>query len=258
MRTATILSTLLLLSPWGAPFAQAQEAKNAEVEAIYAEGAALYRAGKYRAAIERFERAYALYPEPNLLYNIGRSHEALGELDAALSAYDRCLAAAELSPDLRVKASERRGLVLQAKRNSEIAPKDVKAPPTPAPPAITATPPPPRSAGLTIAKWSVGAVGLGLLAAGGVFYALGAGDHGKVEDAKAAAGGNVANLSLLEAQALVDDGEQKKTLGVALGAGGLGAVGIAAVLFVLDGGDEPQVAVAPVADGAVLVMGGRF
>jgi hypothetical protein len=259
MRTSTILSTLLLLAPWGALPAQAQDAKNAEVEAIYAEGAALYRAGKYRAAIERFERAYALYPEPNLLYNIGRSHEALGELDQALSAYDRCLAASDLSPDLRLKTNERRTLVMQAKRNSETAPVDLKAPPPAAPAAITTTSPPPRSGGLTIAKWSAGAVGIGLLAAGGVFYALGAGDHGKVEDAKAgAAGGNVANLSLLEAQALVDDGEQKKTLGVALAAGGLGAVGIAAVLFIMDTDDDPKMALVPLADGAQWVMGGRF
>ena len=139
MRTSTILSTLLLLAPWGALPAQAQDAKNAEVEAIYAEGAALYRAGKYRAAIERFERAYALYPEPNLLYNIGRSHEALGELDQALSAYDRCLAASDLSPDLRLKTNERRTLVMQAKRNSETAPVDLKAPPPAAPAAITTT-----------------------------------------------------------------------------------------------------------------------
>lgn len=40
--------------------------------------------GRFSEGIGHLERAYAIRPHPNVLYNIGRAHERLGDLEAAL------------------------------------------------------------------------------------------------------------------------------------------------------------------------------
>ena len=77
------LLALFMLAVGVRPAAAQTDAE--KVERLFAEGAALYRAGKYRPAIEKFDEAYAIYPEPNLLYNKARAHEALGEIEQAMA-----------------------------------------------------------------------------------------------------------------------------------------------------------------------------
>lgn len=56
----------------------------------YNRGRALYQAGRYREAVVELERALALDPtSPNLVYNVARVYELLGELDKAVSFYER-------------------------------------------------------------------------------------------------------------------------------------------------------------------------
>lgn len=114
-----------------APPLNAQSTVDAkQVERLYAEGAALYREGKYRAAIERFEAAYALYPEPNLQYNIGRAYEALANIEAAIAAYERCVAEDATTPAVRQKAEARIKMLAEAREQSQAA---VEPPPPPSP-----------------------------------------------------------------------------------------------------------------------------
>lgn len=62
--------------------------------AHYERGRTLYAAGRYRQAVTELETALALDPSgTNLLLNLGTVHERLGNLDAALVAYGRHLAA---------------------------------------------------------------------------------------------------------------------------------------------------------------------
>lgn len=64
-----------------------------EALALYQHGRELYRQGHYREAAQELERALMLDPtSPNLVYNVARVHELLGELPAAISYYDRYLA----------------------------------------------------------------------------------------------------------------------------------------------------------------------
>jgi hypothetical protein len=61
-------------------------------EAHFARGIELFNEGRHDAALAEFERAYALEPAFQVLYNIGRVHAALGHAVEAADAYERYLA----------------------------------------------------------------------------------------------------------------------------------------------------------------------
>ncbi|MDD5307515.1 MAG: tetratricopeptide repeat protein [Deltaproteobacteria bacterium] len=52
-----------------------------------------YTQGRYQKAVDEFQEAYRLDPRPLLLYNIAQTWEKLGELDKAVDAFKRFLAA---------------------------------------------------------------------------------------------------------------------------------------------------------------------
>ncbi|HTV22205.1 MAG TPA: tetratricopeptide repeat protein, partial [Polyangiaceae bacterium] len=66
-------------------------ASASSVAQLNEEGAALYAARDYRRAIEKFIQAYAVDSDPNLLFNIARCYEELGEIDAAIEKYETFL-----------------------------------------------------------------------------------------------------------------------------------------------------------------------
>lgn len=247
---------VLTLACFAAPVQAQDEAS--QVEQLFAEGASLYRAGKYRAAIDKFDEAYAIYPEPNLLYNKARAHEALGEIAQALATYRKCAASPQVEANVKVKAEQKAQMLEQAQRQTREAPVD------PAQPALTVqTPAPESSAGLTVAKWAVTGVAGALAVAGAVVFTMGVSDHNKVTNASADAGGGVATLTLAEAQQLSDDGAQKKTLGVGLMGGAAAAAAGAIVLFLVDGGGKtasqtPALGFAIMPDGGALSWQGTF
>ncbi len=229
-------------------------------EQLYAEGAALYKQGKYRAAAERWEEAYRLYPDPNLAYNLGRAYEASGQLQLAKAAFERCAIAPDVTPEVRSKAMERGRIVNAAIAAAAATPAKPDPAPTPEP---TPQPQPAQNggaSGLAVAGWTSAILGGGLVVGGGVFYLLGALDHAEVDDAKAAQSGQIpASLTQTEAQKLIDDGESNKTLGVILLSSGVVLGGLATTFFLLDGdGGEVQVSAAPLSGGGALVVGGQF
>lgn len=56
-------------------------------ETIFEAGRAYYEQGNYEKALEQFEEAYRLDPQPEILYNIGQCHERLGQFEGAIEAY---------------------------------------------------------------------------------------------------------------------------------------------------------------------------
>ena len=60
-----------------------------QARADFERGAALYRAGDFRAALAAFEAAQARAPAPQALFNIARCQERLGQLADAVDSYDR-------------------------------------------------------------------------------------------------------------------------------------------------------------------------
>ena len=63
-------------------------------------GAQAYRSENYEQAVEFFKRAYEVRQVPNLLYNIGRAHEKLGNFEDAIEYYEQFAN----EPDVDMKA----------------------------------------------------------------------------------------------------------------------------------------------------------
>ena len=100
-----------LLAP-SAGFAQgdggaASEDKDTKFQGHLSKGNEFYKAGELEKALVEFEAAYALKPNPKLLFNIGLIYERLGKLKEALDHYDRFVVAPDVPLELRGKASER-------------------------------------------------------------------------------------------------------------------------------------------------------
>lgn len=214
----------------------------ADVERLFAEGAALYKGGKYREAIDKFEEAYALYPEPNLLYNTARAYEALGEIDGAITKYRLSANHPRAGDELKAKANAKLA-VLQSARDkgaepssSPAAPSSTPSPPSTSPPASPPPSPAPASAGFPM--WGVAggvAAGVGALTAagGGVVFGLGAATHSQLERDLEPDANGVTQVTRREAEDALDAGTTQKTAGVALLATGGVLVAAAVPLFVL-------------------------
>ena len=92
--TVPVLVCLLITCTHGSVAAQSKPKNGPPREAVdlYHEGRALYQEGRYREAITRLKAALELDPDsPNLMYNVARVNELLGNLDEAIEYYKRYL-----------------------------------------------------------------------------------------------------------------------------------------------------------------------
>jgi tetratricopeptide (TPR) repeat protein len=184
-----------------------------------------YKRGEFEVSIALLRQAYALYPEPNLLYNLARSLEGLGDAKGALEAYKSYLAANEKAEDRG--AIERRIATLEVEiaekeKRDKPAPAPVVVQPKPAPAQITTqSPPPPSGSKLPIVVIATGAAIIG----GGVFFGLAASDrHDQA----------IAEPNGLEAQRLQDSAKTRATLANVMFIAG-GAVAIGGVVWAIAG-----------------------
>jgi tetratricopeptide (TPR) repeat protein len=170
-------------------------------------GSELYAAGKHAAALQAFERAYVLVPEPNLLFNIAGCYERLGQRKQAIEYYRWFLGTASANPDGR-----RRAITALARLEAEA--------PTPTP-----VPPPAGVAATQSQAWPLATLGAGILFAGlgAGLYLDGAHDHNQVTNAPGfgdASGSST--LTEVRAQKLIDSGDTKKRIGaIGFGVGGV-------------------------------------
>jgi tetratricopeptide (TPR) repeat protein len=74
-----------------APFALAQSRSKQSAEGHYKKGMTAYSLGHFPTAIEEFEKAYEIKPEPIFLYNIAQSHRQNGNPQQAVFFYRRYL-----------------------------------------------------------------------------------------------------------------------------------------------------------------------
>ena len=99
-----------------------------EAIALYQHGRELYRLGRYRDAVAELERALMLDPtSPNLVYNVARVHELLGELPEAIRYYERYLAV--LPHDETEERERTQGTIMRLRG----AQQEVHVPPPPPP-----------------------------------------------------------------------------------------------------------------------------
>lgn len=255
-------------SPGRLPSARADEAspdaaKSAQtVTRLNAEGTSFFKAREFRRALERFNEAYALEAEPDLLYNIARCHEALGESSAAIDKYTRYLEQPGADAEGRARAEEKLRSLRQAQAG-RAGPGGAAAAPATRPPAGAAAP-----EGRSFSPWTWVALGLGGAAAAGgtIAFLAGKSDHDKVTGAenydRADQNDRPSSLTRARARELVDSGDTKKAVGVALWGAGGAALVTSAVLFALERPKAAERAAAfdfaPGPGGGLLSLHGRF
>jgi hypothetical protein len=238
---------LALLSPRLASAAEpnASDANDASASARITElnetGAKAYADRNYRLAIEKFVEAYAIDHDPNLLFNIARCYEKLGDVGAAIEKYEAFIAAPGADTDGRLKAkvSLRELRLLESQGGTNSGQRSEAQLPSENAGVGPATPDGGSSPNLL--PWL--ALGGGALATGvGVtFYLLGMRDHDRVTNAPGFGDGRTVHpMTHAEAQSYVDSGDSKKLVGgLGLGLGGA-LLATSAVLF-LTGGKRAEV-----------------
>lgn len=161
---------LLLCLVCTSSIAQAQGGGRERAAVLAREANDLYEQGEYRQAAVLLERAYALYPTPSLLYNLGRAFEEDGDGARAIDAYQRYLMATDGSdPETRIEVDNR--ILRLEQRLAESAPPD-QGEPDPAPPDPSEPPPPDEGDEL---EPPIGAFVLGGGGAAGLAIAIGFG-----------------------------------------------------------------------------------
>jgi tetratricopeptide (TPR) repeat protein len=225
------------------------------VDALVEQGFAAYRARDYRRAAETFLRAHTIQPDPNLLFNIGRCYEALGDRAGAIEKYQLFLASPDADPAGRQRAEE---ALAALRRAPVVAPRPRMA--------VPAEPAPARSPAAHSALPYVGvALGVAAVAGGAVLYGLGMRDHDRVTGAAGyGVSGEVVPMTEAQARALVDSGRTRKLAGgLAMGVGAAVLTASVAVLLAVPSGQQEQprrmaVGVAPGSGGGSVVLQGRF
>ncbi|HZS39646.1 MAG TPA: tetratricopeptide repeat protein, partial [Polyangia bacterium] len=87
MTLRTCAACLFFLIPSIAAAAPDMEAAKAH----FAAGKQAFERGEYETALAEFQQANAIAPAPSLLYNMGKTYEALGRYKDAAFAFDRYL-----------------------------------------------------------------------------------------------------------------------------------------------------------------------
>jgi tetratricopeptide (TPR) repeat protein len=243
MRAVLVLVLLL-----GAVAHADEEPEKARGKAIWNEGVTLYNLGEFDEAIKKFEDAYRVYANPNILFNLGQAHRQKKDYDAAIfnfRAYLRLKPQATNRGVVEELITELEGLIAAQQQSGQKPPVNVEQPPPPAPPP--APPVEPR-------RWYEDQIGWGLagvgLVAAGVGVALLVHGGSQASDAQATT----------DQQQAIDLNESARSsrriggivagVGAALIAGGV----VKMVLYERDGGPRVAVAVAPGGIG----LAGRF
>lgn len=180
---------------------------HADYQDLVDEGMVLYKAHKYRPALEKFLQAYAIERDPNLLFNIARCYEAQGENAAAIEKYDEYLA----DPSIDDQGKERAEKARLALRKSPRRKTATEASTSEASPSSEARPSPSESgSGKVLFGWIATAVFVAGSAVSGIL-ALDSADQ--LRNAKNAFPGSEAEIDRLS----------KRTLTLSVTADALGA-----------------------------------
>ncbi|MEO8180169.1 MAG: tetratricopeptide repeat protein [Deltaproteobacteria bacterium] len=245
------LPLLLVLGLCAAPGSAAEgrgvaPANQANVAQLNEEGASFYAARDYRHAIEKFIQAYAIDSDPNLLFNIARCYEELGETDAAIEKYETFLKTPGADARGRQRARESLTALREAAETARKhpGPGAVRPPSPEASSATASTAEPDAPKGPSPWPWVVLGGSVVSAAVGTTFYLMGVSDHHEVTQAQGFGDPDaVTGLTQRQAQDLVDSGDSKKLIGgISLGvAGALAATYV--VLLITD--DRPSASEGP-------------
>ncbi len=113
MRAFVVFLSLLAVTT-----AHAQKPKSDEAAAQehFQQGEMYFQTGVFDLAAKEYEAAFALFPAPALLYNVGLAHENGGDIEKALAAYKRFLDSSADDADNKEKRMEVRARVEKLER----------------------------------------------------------------------------------------------------------------------------------------------
>lgn len=104
--TSTFAPGVIAAQP--APDASPRDVRSssvAEARRRYAQGVVFFRGGHYDEAIAEFADAFAIWPNPTVLYSLAQSHERLLHVARAIEYYERYLALAPPDAPLRAEVT---------------------------------------------------------------------------------------------------------------------------------------------------------
>jgi len=123
-----------------------------EARAHFKKGMDSISAGKYDEGISELEKAYAILPHPNVLFNIARAYNEMGDLEKAVDYYKKYL---ETNPpdkeevgnlikalEVRIKAKQEKPQPVEPPPDKPTPEKPTPEKPTPEKPQPPPTPPP--------------------------------------------------------------------------------------------------------------------
>lgn len=155
-----------------APIAAAQEdAAVTDFQQLVDRAMQHYGAREYEPAIALFEQAFAIRPEPELVYNIARSYERLARRDDAIREYERFVSLPGTTAELRSRALQSIAALREEARLEAASRAPAQPEPAPAPPPPATTEPPretPRDGGGSSVVGTTGWVLFGLGSAAAV------------------------------------------------------------------------------------------
>jgi hypothetical protein len=106
MTMCTTSLILLVVLAQASPMTDDPQSK-AQAQALLGQGTKLYEQGDVAGALEKFSAAYAAYPSPKLMFNIGQANRELNRPVEAIEAFQRFLAeATDASPETIADANK--------------------------------------------------------------------------------------------------------------------------------------------------------
>lgn len=174
-----------------APADSAEDASPKErADALSDEAVQKFEAKDYEGAVELFEQAHQIDPQPNYLFNIGRVYEEKGDLEKAVEYYQRFVGESGVDLESRQIATERlkvlREALAQIREDERPAPSEGEG----TAPATSGGDPsedrprdPERTRKMRIAGYSLLGIGGAALIAGGAVGGVALGTTRDAEDA---------------------------------------------------------------------------
>ncbi len=195
LRALVLGASLALLTPVTASAQEESPAESSEFQRITQEANEAYTAGNYDRAVALFEQAFELKPVSNILYNIARIHEDAGNIDAAISYYDRFVVAPNVEQNARRDALDRlktlreikemREAEARAETEASTPPEEVAQPTTrePRPLPDQEPEPAPEPDRMRTLGWVLVGVGGASLVGSGITGLLAQSSYNRFEDA---------------------------------------------------------------------------
>jgi len=251
LRGTIALALTLLLAPAAVVAQPSDPARDAEGRQHFQAGRDAFARGDFASAATEFERAYALSRRPQLLYNIGRAYQEQLRWDEAHRSFQHYLDAIPDAPD-RAEGDGGLRIIEVAMTHADPTQPQVVVVERTVPVAL---PPPPEARPWRTVFWVVG--GLTLLT-GAATVTVGIFADQRYNE-----------LLQICAPRCREDDVRDMSLRTGLVNGGIVTTGVllagSITAFVLDRtqrraptGVLPRVSVAPVRDGAALVLQGSF